>query len=155
MTRLFCSPEMSALTSPPWPEPRRAPRRGMTLIEVMVSLTIITSALLGFGAFLTRFMHVSSQSTAASVAMDLAVSRVEAVKSFPTYATLETNFNATESSLLNCVGCVRTTLVTQTSNAAYDYKTVTVTVTVPALSSAYTAAPVSAPFTKTTVIGAF
>jgi prepilin-type N-terminal cleavage/methylation domain-containing protein len=146
---------MSSSTSTPRPEPRRSRRRGMTLIEVMVSLTIITSALLGFGAFLTRFMHVSSQSAVASVAMDLAVSRMEAVKAFPTYATLETTFNATESSLPNCFQCVRTTLITHTTSTTQDYKTVTVTVTTPALSSAYTAAPVSAPFTKTSVIASF
>jgi len=135
--------------------PRRASRGGMTLIEVMVSLTIVTSALLGFGAFLTRFMHVTSQSNASSVAMDLAVSRVEQVKAFPVYANLETTFNATESALPNCPGCVRTTLITHTSSASQDYKTVTVQVTVPALSSAYTAAPVAVPFTKTTSISAF
>src|SRR5579872_5900965 len=96
---------------------RRAARSGMTLIEVMVSLTIITTALLAFGAFLTRFMHVSSQSTADSIAMDLAVSRVEQIKAWPTYSTLETTFNATESSLTNCTGCVRTTLITHTVSA--------------------------------------
>jgi len=133
----------------------RSARRAMTLIEVMVALTIITSSLLGFGAFIGRFMHVTSQAEASSVAMDLAVSRVELVKAYPTYATLEATFNATESSLPNCLGCVRTTLITHTSNAIQDYKTVTVTVTVPALSSAYTAAPVAVPFTKTTAIAAF
>jgi prepilin-type N-terminal cleavage/methylation domain-containing protein len=136
-------------------ESGRSARRGMTLIEVMVSLTIITSALLGFGAFLTRFMHITSQSEASSVAMDLSVSRVEAIKAYPTYSALEATFNATESSLPNCNGCVRTTLITHTTSASQDYKTVTVTVTVPALSSAYTAAPVAVPFTKTTVIAAF
>ena len=33
-------------------------RRGMTLIEVMIALSIVTSAMLGLGAFLPNFMHV-------------------------------------------------------------------------------------------------
>jgi hypothetical protein len=121
----------------------------------MICLTIITSALLGFGAFLTRFMHLSSQTTADSIAMDLAVSRVEQIKAWPTYSSLEATFNATESSLPGCSGCVRTTLITHTTSATQDYKTVTVEVTMPALSQAYTEAPVAAPFTKTTVISVF
>jgi Tfp pilus assembly protein PilV len=127
----------------------------MTLIEVMISLTIITSALLAFGAFIARFMHATSQADASSVAMDLAVSRVELIKAYPTYSTLETTFNGTQSSLANCLGCTLTTLITKDSSATQNYKTVTVTVTVPALSSAFTAAPVSVPFEKTTVIAAF
>ena len=127
----------------------------MTLIEVMISLTIITSALLAFGAFIARFMHAMSQADASSVAMDLAVSRVELIKAYPTYSTLETTFNGTQSSLANCLGCTLTTLITKDSSATQNYKTVTVTVTVPALSSAFTAAPVSVPFEKTTVIAAF
>ncbi len=136
-------------------QPRGSVRRGMTLIEVMVSLAIITTALLGFGAFLTRFMHLSSQSSAASTAMDLAVSRIEQVKAYPTYASLETTFNATESSLPNCTGCTRVTLVTRTLNAAADYKTVTVTVTMPGLSNGPTASPLGTSVVKTTTIAAF
>lgn len=135
--------------------PRRLGRRGMTLIEVVVSLTIITSALLGFAAFIARFMHMTSQANASSVAMDLAVSRVELIKAYPTYGTLEATFNGTLSGFSNCPGCVLTTHIVKDSTALVNYKTVTVTVTVPALSSSYTAAPVVVPFEKTTVIAAF
>jgi prepilin-type N-terminal cleavage/methylation domain-containing protein len=135
--------------------PRRSGRGGMTLIEVVVSLTIITSALLGFAAFIARFMHITSQATAASVAMDLAVSRVELIKAYPTYSALEATFNGTQSGFSNCPGCVLTTHIVKDSTALQNYKTVTVTVTVPALSSSYTAAPVLVPFEKTTVIAAF
>jgi len=134
--------------------PRRSARGGMTLIEVMVSLTIITSALLGFAAFIARFMHMTSQADAASAAMDLAVSRVELIKASPTWSTL-TSFNGTQSGFSNCPGCVMTTLVTKDSSTTQNYATVSVTVAVPALSSSYTAAPVMVPFEKTTVIAAF
>jgi prepilin-type N-terminal cleavage/methylation domain-containing protein len=143
---------MRPLTPAPGPQPR--PRRtvrfssrgGMTLIECMVALTIITSSLLGFGAFLTKFQHTSNQSTTSSLLSDLATSRVEAVKAYPTYSALEATFNMTESSIAGCTGCVRVTLVTRTSTATSDYKTVTVTVTAPSI----TAAEV-----KTTAIAAF
>jgi prepilin-type N-terminal cleavage/methylation domain-containing protein len=153
MTKLYAHPMSGSAARRPVSQ--RASRAGLTLIEVMVSLTIITSALLGFGAFLTRFMHVNSQGTASSIAMDLAVSQVEAIKAYPTYANLEVTFNGTQSAFANCPGCVRTTRITRTVGASQDYKTVTVTVTVPALSSSYTAAPVAVPFTKTTTIAAF
>ena len=87
--------------------------------------------------------------------MDLAVSQVEAIKAYPTYATLEATFNGSVGGFSTCPGCTRTTLITRTNSASQDYKTVTVTVTVPALSSSYTAAPVAVPFTKTTTIAAF
>ena len=137
------------------PMSQRSPRRGLTLIEVMVSMTIITTALLSFGAFITRFMHMTSQSDIASTAMDLAVSRVELIKAYPTYRTLEATFNGTQTGLTNCPGCTLTTLITHDSSAIKNYKTVTVTVAVPALNSAYTAAPVAVPFEKSTVIAQF
>jgi Tfp pilus assembly protein PilV len=127
----------------------------MTLIEVMTAMAIVTSALLGFGAFIGRFMHATTQADMSSVAMDLAVSRVELIKAWPTYSTLETTFNGTQSGLANCLGCTLTTLITKDSTAITNYKTVSVKVAVPNLSSSYTAAPIGAPVEKTTVIAAF
>ncbi len=135
--------------------PGRSARRAMTLIEVMTAMAIVTSALLGFGAFIARFMHATTQADMSSVAMDLAVSRVELVKAWPTYATLETTFNGTQTSLANCLQCTMTTLIVKDSTAITNYKTVTVKVVVPNLSSSYTAAPIVAPLEKTTVIAAF
>jgi prepilin-type N-terminal cleavage/methylation domain-containing protein len=135
-------------------EPQRSTHRGMTLVEVMVSMTIITTALLGFGIFIARFQHIVSQADAASAAMDLAVTQVELIKADPTYDNL-TTFNGTSSGpFANCPGCVMTTKVVKDSNANNNYTTVSVTVTVPALSSAFTAAPVAVPFEKSTVIAA-
>ena len=142
-------------TSVPRPEPGHSRRFGNTLIEVMVALTIITTALLGFGAFIGRFMHSTSQAEVSSIAMDLAVSRVELIKAWPTYSTLEATFNGTNSSLANCSGCVMTTLITRDSTAIADYKIVSVKITVPALNSAYTETPVLVPFEKTTAISVF
>lgn len=130
------------------PVPPAAPsaRRGMTLIEVMIALSIVTSAMLGLGAFLPNFMHVSAKGTILSAASDLAVSRIETIKAWPTYSSLEATYNATESSLPSCRGCSRVTLIARTNGATSDYKTVTVTVSGPNITT---------PVAKTTVIAAF
>jgi prepilin-type N-terminal cleavage/methylation domain-containing protein len=124
----------------------RATRRGMTLIEVMIALSIITTAMLGLGAFLPNFLHASSSGTILSAASDLAVTRLETIKAWPTYATLEATFNVTETSLANCLGCSRVTLIVHTTTATADYKTVSVTVTGP---------NIAIPVEKTTAIAAF
>ncbi len=122
-------------------------RRGMTLIEVMIALSIITTSMLGLGAFLPNFMHVSAKGTILSAASDLAVSRLETIKAWPTYSSLATTFNATETTgLTGCTGCHRVTLVTHTSTASADYETVSVTVTGPNITT---------PVEKTTVIASF
>lgn len=126
---------------------RRAPsRRGMTLIEVMIALSIVTSAMLGLGAFLPNFMHTSAQGTLLSAASDLAVDRIETIKSWPTYSSLETTYNATENSFANCRGCTRTTLIVHTTSATTDYKVATVTVAGPNIVT---------PVTKTTAIALY
>jgi Tfp pilus assembly protein PilV len=99
----------------------------MTLIEVMIALSIITTAMLGLGAFLPNFMHVSAQGTIQSAASDLAVTQIETIKSWPTYSTLST-FAGTKTNLTNCLGCTMTTVVTHTTTALADYETVSVTV---------------------------
>jgi Tfp pilus assembly protein PilV len=118
----------------------------MTLIEVMIALSIITTSMLGLGAFLPNFMHVSAQGTILSAASDLAVSRVETIKAWPTYSTLAATFNATETSFSSCLGCKRVTLITHTSTTTADYETVSVTVSGPNITT---------PVEKTTVIASF
>jgi prepilin-type N-terminal cleavage/methylation domain-containing protein len=104
-------------------------RRGMTLIEVMIALSIITTAMLGLGAFLPNFMHVSAQGTIQSAASDLAVTQVETIKAWPTYSTLQSTFAGTKTGLTNCLGCTMTTVITHTTTALADYETVSVTIT--------------------------
>jgi Tfp pilus assembly protein PilV len=119
----------------------------MTLIEVMIALSIITTSMLGLGAFLPNFMHVSAQGTILSAASDLAVSRIETIKAWTTYSSLASTFNATETTgLTGCIGCTRVTLVTHTLTTSADYETVSVTVSGPNIPT---------PVEKTTVIASF
>jgi prepilin-type N-terminal cleavage/methylation domain-containing protein len=123
-----------------------AARSGMTLIEVMIALGILTGALLGMGTFITKFSHATTDGSIIAAATDLATDRLEQVKAWNRYSTLESTFSATESSIPGYPGYVRTTQITNTVTPQTNYKTVTVTVTKSNLTK---------PVKKTTIIAAF
>ena len=122
----------------------------MTLIEVMIALAILTGSLLGMGVYITRFSHATANATVISAASDLAVERLEQIKAYGSYPTLETAYVGTETSFPSHPGIpsgmTRQTLITHTVTASTDYKAVTVIVTAPSLSS---------PVKKSTIISAF
>jgi prepilin-type N-terminal cleavage/methylation domain-containing protein len=120
-------------------------RRGMTLIEVMIALVILTGALLGMGKFITSFSHATSDGALSSVASDLVLDRLETIKGSSSYAALD-GYAATETSITGFAGYKRVTLVTRTLDATQDYKAITVTVSNPGLSTAVK---------KSTIIAAF
>jgi prepilin-type N-terminal cleavage/methylation domain-containing protein len=125
---------------------RRMRRRsGMTLIEVMIALVILTGALLGMGKFITSFSHATSDGALSSVASDLVLDRLETIKGSNSYALLD-SYNATEMTIPGFTGYKRVTQVTRTLNATTDYKAVTVTVSNPGLNT---------PVKKSTIIAAF
>lgn len=126
--------------------PRLRARTGLTLIETLIALAILTGAMLGMGMFVSRLSHTSGNGYVESEAGDLAVARVEQVKASPNYAGLESLFVATETGIPGYPGFSRRTYITHTTNATTDYKTVTVVVTAPAL---------PAPMKKTSIISAF
>jgi prepilin-type N-terminal cleavage/methylation domain-containing protein len=113
---------------------RKRPRRGMTLIEVMIAVVILTTAVLGMGKFMTSFVHNVSTDNLNAVASQLVASRLEEVKGATNYNTLETVFAKSESSLPPYTGFTRSTLIKHIGGGPadlYDYKTVTVIVTLP------------------------
>jgi prepilin-type N-terminal cleavage/methylation domain-containing protein len=120
-------------------------RSGMTLIEVMIALVILTGALLGMGKFITSFSHATSDGALSSVASDLVLDRLETIKGSTSYATLDT-YAVTELAITGFVGYKRVTQVTRTLDGTQDYKAITVTVSNPSL---------SAPVKKSTIIAAF
>ncbi len=121
-------------------------RRGMTLIEVMVALLILTGALLGMGKFITSFSHTTSDGALSSVASDLVLDRLETIKGATSYSTLETTYQVTESAIPGFPGYTRVTKILRTLDPIEDYKAVTVTVTNPGLST---------PVKKSTIIAAY
>jgi prepilin-type N-terminal cleavage/methylation domain-containing protein len=124
---------------------RHAGPEGFTLIEVMIALVILTGALLSMGAFMTKFAHSTTTSTAASLASDLAVARIETIKGSGDYAALEDDYEGTTTSPYH-PGYSIVTEVERVKNKVDDYTAVTVTVTAPALERAVK---------KSTVISAF
>jgi prepilin-type N-terminal cleavage/methylation domain-containing protein len=120
-------------------------RSGMTLIEVMIALVILTGALLGMGKFITSFAHATSDGALSSVASDLVLDRLEMIKGAGVYADLD-GYQGIETSIAGFVGYKRVTQVTRTLDSKQDYKAITVTVSNPGL---------SAPVKKSTIIAAF
>jgi len=120
-------------------------RSGMTLIEVMIALVILTGALLGMGKFITSFSHATSDGALSSVASDLVLDRLETIKGSTAYASLD-GYAVTETAITGFPGYKRVTQVTRTLDATQDYKAITVTVSNPGLSM---------PVKKSTIIAAF
>jgi prepilin-type N-terminal cleavage/methylation domain-containing protein len=139
---------MNALLSHTAPAARRrrwVPRRGMTLMEVMVAMVILCGALLGMGRFITSFSHATADGAMSSTASDLVLDRLEFVKASTPYSALPT-YIATEAVIPGYSGFTRQTQVLRTNNATTDYTAVTVTVSHPSLKKSVK---------KTTIIGSF
>ena len=108
----------------------------MTLVEVIMSLVILSGALLGLGRFVTTYSHSTSNVATSSVASDLVTDRLETVKSFQKYANLESTYAGTESSISGYPGFTRVTTILRVNSTSSDYKLVTVTVSNPAMPTA-------------------
>lgn len=124
-------------------------RSGMTLIEVIVAIVLLSGALLSMGAFIARYANVSGVMTRRVEANELVADRLEEVKGAIRYSAIDSVFAKTEPSIAGHPGLTRQTIVTRTGGAApslYDYKTVTVIVNGPGLKT---------PSKKTTVISVF
>ena len=126
----------------------RPARRGMTLIEVMIALVILTGALLSLGRYTSQFAKVSSTSAMRLTALQLAGTRIDSIRGVSTYTALD-GVAATESNIAGFRGYTRTTAVRRVGGGGadlVDYKVVTVTVTHPVLTT---------PVKKTTMIPVF
>jgi prepilin-type N-terminal cleavage/methylation domain-containing protein len=124
-------------------------REGMTLIEVIIAITLLSGALLAMGAFVARFATVTGNTSLRGEANELVADRLEEVKGALKYATIEANYAKAEAAIGSHPGFARQTLITHTGGlppSVYDYKTVTVIVTNPAL---------KAPAKKSTIISVF
>ena len=135
---------------------RRAPlRRGMTLIEVILAIVILSGAMLGLANFGRKFQHLTSVSSNQTLASDLATQRLEDVKGARVYSTLVSTYNATTEVFpvldTTYIGFQRVTTVAPCAGcptATNDYVTVTVAVTLLADAS-------FVPIKKTTIIAKF
>ena len=125
---------------------RRRPRRGLSLLEVMVALTILGTSLIGMAEYQRRYSRSNANSSMLNKAIDLATQRLERVKAERTYSSIDT-LAVTENNLGTYYpSFVRTTAVTLVASSAVNYKIITVTVTHPSMSTAVK---------KTTAIASF
>jgi prepilin-type N-terminal cleavage/methylation domain-containing protein len=117
-------------------------RRGMTLIEVLFAIVILSGVMLGLSRFGSQFARATKDGAYIATASDLAAARLEVIRSHANYATLiqtfhgivETSASATASpSLAGYDDFTRETKVVASTDETADYVTATVTVTSPLL----------------------
>lgn len=111
----------------------------MTLIEVIISVMILSGVLIGLSNFTRTFQHLTNNHDALATASELATARLEAIRLHGTYSTLVSTFNGTTEtsasstanpSMSQFPGFVRTTAAVAVDSAyKAQYTTVTVTVT--------------------------
>lgn len=124
-------------------------RAGMSLIEVIIAIVILSGALLSMGGFVQKFAHTVSLTDVRGVAAELAADRIETVKAATSYSAIDSLYRKTESSIPGYPKYTRQTLVQRVGGGAtdlVDYKIITVVVSTPAL---------KVPVKKTTIISDF
>lgn len=133
---------------------RRTHRRGMTIIEVMFAIVILSGVMLAMSRFGQAFTRATRDAANLAIASDLATARLQVVLGHPTYSTMVSTYNGTTEtsagaanpSMVGYTGYTRTTAAVRTQNDSSDYVTVTVTLS---------AAVLKAPVAKTALIAAF
>lgn len=114
----------------------RSPRAGLSLLEVMVALTILGTALIGMAEYGRRFANTNAKAMTQNTALDIATDRLERVKAERNYTSMDT-LAGTHTVTVNTGGVnvsyTRTTTILRTLSSTIDYKTVTVSVTRPTM----------------------
>jgi prepilin-type N-terminal cleavage/methylation domain-containing protein len=124
------------------------PRAGMTLVEVIVAMMILVGVLLTLGGFMAKFAQASGQARLAITANELAVQRLDAVRTQPTYSAIGLLAGTTPTKADFTTYQVKTSVkhIGGAPTDSVDYNLVTVTVTHPSLRM---------PVSKTTAVAAF
>lgn len=110
-------------------------RRGFTIVEVVVALTILMVVMLALITMTGRTMRVSVTSDREQAAMQLVTDRTDLIAADPDYGGLDTLYEATETNFPTLAGFVRTTIVTHVLDTIQNYKKITVTVSGPGLTN--------------------
>jgi prepilin-type N-terminal cleavage/methylation domain-containing protein len=125
-------------------------RRGFTIVEVLVAVTILAGVILGMSEFTRRFTRATTDASAVGLASDVATAQLETVKAWRTYGTLVATYHDVSlvyPSESPYRGLTRRTLAVRTGpTATADHVTVTVIVSGPGLET---------PVRRTTIIAAF
>ena len=113
-------------------------RNGFTMVEVIVSLVLLSIAVLGLQLVAASMLRQTSVSQVRLSAAQLAEDRVDLIKLEPNYGNLS-SYVATENNITGFPRYTRrTTLLARrdsTVNGITDFKRITVAVTAPGLSA--------------------
>jgi prepilin-type N-terminal cleavage/methylation domain-containing protein len=124
------------------------PRSGMTLVEVIVSMMIMTGVLLALGSFTYKFSQSANQAHMVILANELAVKRLDEVRQQPNYLALQ-NLAGKRTVAADNRSFTESTYVSRTGGKVTDptdYMTVTVVMLSPTLTKR---------ISKTTAVAAF
>jgi prepilin-type N-terminal cleavage/methylation domain-containing protein len=113
-------------------------RRGFSLIEVMLAVTILAIVLVSVARYNGQFLHTVSISTVRTVAAEVARERISLVDMDPSYTTLAATWAGTQTGFPGYPRMTRVTTVSRiTGNVPpRDYTVVTVRVSEPTMGPA-------------------
>jgi prepilin-type N-terminal cleavage/methylation domain-containing protein len=118
----------------PGPNPHARDRAGMTLVEVILAIVILSGTMLGLGNFARKFQNANTGSTSKALASDLATQRITEVVTYRPYGSIVATYDGTSEEITTGAykGFTRTTTAVRCAScptATDDYVTVTVSVT--------------------------
>lgn len=122
-------------------------KKGFTLIEVMMSLAVLTAVVLALPTAMGSFLHIVTVGDKRASALQLVDSRLDQIQLDPNYAAIDTAYGKTENAFPTLPGYVRKTVILHVggSGQSVDYKKITVTVSGPGLPN---------PVSRTTTVAA-
>ena len=114
---------------------RSVDRSGFSLVEVVVALVILSTAVLGLASSATRLTTTAAAAQVRALAMESAQDRLARVRLDPRYGALDSLYSGTDENLFGITGLTRTTRVVHIlrTSPSLDYKQIMVTVTGPTL----------------------
>lgn len=110
-------------------------RRGFSLVEVVVALSILVGVVLALLTLTGRSMHIATIADREQAALQLVTDRTDLILADPRYAALDSLYAGTETSFPTLTGLTRTTTITTVDDSDNNYKKITVRVSGEGLSN--------------------